>query len=78
VRIQYLRVVFPVLLILAVLGFSCAQQQPETMASGPSIEGTYRLVSRDLPDGRVQTPPEIMGLTFSGKTPRANLSQFLP
>lgn len=28
----------------------------------PSIEGTYRLVSRDLPDGSKQAPPVIDGL----------------
>ena len=28
----------------------------------PSIEGTYRLVSRDLPDGSTQVPPAIDGL----------------
>lgn len=32
----------------------------------PSIEGTYRLVSRDLPDGSKQVPPAIDGLlTFT-------------
>ena len=32
----------------------------------PSIEGTYRLVSRDLPDGSKQVPPAIEGLiTYS-------------
>lgn len=32
----------------------------------PSIEGTYRLVSRDLPDGTKQVPPSIVGLiTFT-------------
>lgn len=28
----------------------------------PSIEGTYKLVSRELPDGTKQVPPEILGL----------------
>ncbi len=27
-----------------------------------SIEGTYRLVSRDLADGTQQTPPQLQGL----------------
>ncbi len=32
----------------------------------PSIKGTYRLVSRDLPDGTKQVPPSIVGLiTFT-------------
>ncbi len=28
---------------------------------GPSVEGAYRLVRRELPDGRVQTPPHVVG-----------------
>ena len=31
-------------------------------AQTPSIEGTYRLVSRTLPDGTVLRPPDIIGL----------------
>jgi hypothetical protein len=38
----------------------------EDSASGPSIEGSYRLLSRDLPDGTTLEPPEIFGLmTFT-------------
>ena len=28
----------------------------------PSIEGTYQLVRRELPDGTVQLPPAVMGM----------------
>jgi hypothetical protein len=39
---------------------------PSSRAAGPSIEGTYMLVSRDLPDGTKQAPPAIAGLmTFT-------------
>ncbi len=38
------------------------------VAQVPSIEGTYRLVSRTLPDGRVQRPPEVAGLMTLTKT----------
>ena len=31
-------------------------------AQAPSIEGTYQLISRKLPDGTMLSPPEIMGL----------------
>jgi hypothetical protein len=31
-------------------------------AQAPSIEGTYKLLSRKLPDGTMLSPPEIMGL----------------
>jgi len=30
--------------------------------SGPSLEGTYKLVKRELPDGTVQTPPAVVGM----------------
>lgn len=33
-----------------------------TSPKPPRIEGTYRLVSRDLPDGTKQVPPSIEGL----------------
>ena len=39
-------------------------------AQGPSIEGTYRLVSRTLPDGTVLAPPEMMGLFTYTRTHR--------
>ena len=31
-------------------------------AQTPSIEGTYKLISRQLPDGTMLRPPDIMGL----------------
>lgn len=32
----------------------------------PSIEGTYQLTKRELPDGTVQHPPDVMGMvTFT-------------
>jgi len=39
-------------------------------AQVPSIEGTYQLVSRKLPDGTVQSPPTIMGALTYTKTHR--------
>jgi hypothetical protein len=39
-------------------------------AQTPSIEGTYQLVSRKLPDGTVLKPPAIMGLLTYTKTHR--------
>jgi hypothetical protein len=39
-----------------------------------SIKGTYRLVSRDLPDGTKQVPPNIVGLiTFTTKYRNFNI-----
>jgi hypothetical protein len=39
-------------------------------AQAPSIEGTYQLVSRTLPNGTVLKPPDIMGLFTYTKTHR--------
>jgi hypothetical protein len=57
------------ILTLGALGF--AGEPPRAPASSaPSIEGTYRLGSRLLPDGTVQRPPEIMGLFTYTKSHR--------
>jgi hypothetical protein len=41
---------------------------------GPSIKGTYRLISRDLSDGTKQVPPNIVGLiTFTTKYRNFNI-----
>ena len=39
-------------------------------AQAPSIEGTYKRISRTLPDGTILSPPEIMGLMIYTKTHR--------
>jgi hypothetical protein len=39
-------------------------------ARAPSIEGTYKLLSRKLPDGTMLSPPDIMGLFTYTKTHR--------
>ena len=36
----------------------------------PTIEGTYKLISRQLPDGTMQKPPQIMGLLTYTKSHR--------
>src|SRR5262245_51964437 len=46
----------PVLVTMLALAFGPA------FAQAPSIEGTYRLVSRTSKDGTVLTPPEVIGL----------------
>jgi len=46
---------------LAVL--SCTGSSgPRSGATSPDIKGTYKLVSRQLPDGTLLKPPQIMGL----------------
>ena len=40
------------------------------VAQAPSIEGTYRLVSRTLQDGTVVTPLHVMGLQTYTKSYR--------
>jgi hypothetical protein len=38
----------------------------QAAGEAPSIEGTYKLVSRDLPNGTKQGPPDVLGLlTYS-------------
>jgi len=33
----------------------------------PDLEGSYRLVKREMPDGTVRTPPEVVGfMTYAG------------
>jgi hypothetical protein len=36
-----------------------------TLAFADGIEGTWRLIKRELPDGTVQTPPTVVGLSTS-------------
>ena len=36
-----------------------------TLAFADGIEGTWRLIKRELPDGTVQTPPAVVGLGTS-------------
>ena len=42
----------------------------DALAQAPSIEGTYRLVSRTLRDGTVLKPPDVMGLQTYTKSYR--------
>jgi len=37
----------------------------------PTIQGTYRLVSRELTDGTIVTPPKVMGLQIYTETHRS-------
>lgn len=48
------------LLVIAIVvpGFAGEPQNHKA----PNIEGTYKLVSRMLPDGTMKKPPDVMGL----------------
>lgn len=49
------------------------------LADEPSIEGTYLLESRDLPDGSVETPPVIVGMiTYTKHYRNVNVSWLNP
>jgi len=76
----------PLVLTAVVLGTTAcaptpAQEEPSSdealtteQAQVPSIEGTYRLVSRELPDGSIQEPPDVLGLsTFTKEYRSLNL-----
>src|SRR5215510_9440088 len=43
---------------------------PQSGAASPDIKGTYKLVSRQLPDGTILKPPQIMGLLNYTETRR--------
>src|SRR5262249_22926137 len=43
---------------------------PRAGAASPDIKGTYKLVSRQLPDGTILKPPQIMGLLNYTETHR--------
>lgn len=42
--------------------YGCAAGKTAPMSTTPSIEGTYRLVARELPDGTRQGAPDVIGL----------------
>ena len=48
-------------LMIGAVGFA-GESLPSQASSTPTIEGTYKLISRKLPDGTMQFPPDIIGL----------------
>jgi hypothetical protein len=61
----------PVLLVLTLGVVSFAGEPPTPQASSaPSIAGTYRLISRQFPDGTMLKPLDVMGLWTYTKTHR--------
>jgi hypothetical protein len=64
------RTTVPMLLVLTLaLSFAGIPPTPQA-SSAPSIDGTYKLSSRKLPDGTVLKPPDIMGLQTYTKSHR--------
>jgi hypothetical protein len=82
-HVTLVRTAVPMLLVLTLgaLCFAGEQSRPQA-PSAPTIDGTYKLSSRKLPDGTVLKPPDIIGLqrirraigtlTFSTRMLRAN------
>jgi hypothetical protein len=65
------RTAVPMLLVLALGALSFAGEPSRPPASSaPSIEGTYKLISRQMPDGTMLRPPETIGLFTYTKTHR--------
>jgi hypothetical protein len=59
------------MLLVLTLALSFAGEPPKPQASSaPSIEGTYQLLSRQLPDGTMLRPPDIRGLFTYTKSHR--------
>ena len=73
--------VFSIFTLMALGCFACQTNSPEegaqpeeNVVTAPTIEGTYRLVSRELPDGTIQEPPQIVGLiTFTKRYRNFNI-----
>jgi hypothetical protein len=58
-------------LFVAIVGSSLAgESQKKQAPTAPSIEGTYKLVSRKLPDGRMLSGQDVVGLLTFTKTYR--------
>ena len=72
--LRSLRTVLMVTASVAVASCGGSNDSPapvgQATAASPSIEGTYRLMSRQLPDGTVLKAPQVMGLFTYTKTHR--------
>lgn len=51
----------------ALIGVWACISGPEAMAQSGELEGTWRLVMRDLPDGKKLYPPDVLGLSSYAK-----------
>jgi len=70
-RATLVRTAVPMLLVLMLGAPSFAGEPSRLQApSAPTIDGTYKLSSRQLPDGTVLKPPAIMGLLTYTKSHR--------
>jgi hypothetical protein len=76
-HVTMVRTTVPLLLVLTLRALSFASESPGPQASSaPSIEGTYQLIARQLPDGTMLKPPAIMGFQTYTKSRRTfNLVQ---
>lgn len=64
---RYLIIFLLLLSGISFLGFKFANKyETKTILKSPSIEGTYELTARKLPDGTMLIPPMVMGIqTFT-------------
>jgi hypothetical protein len=70
-HVTMMRTAIPMLLVLTLGALSFAGEPPRPQASSaPTIDGTYQLSSRKLPDGTVLKPPDIRGLQTYTKSYR--------
>lgn len=66
-----LRGAVALLVVIGVAALNLTGEAATQRASkGPSLQGTYKLISRTLPDGTVRRPPDIMGLFIYTKSHR--------
>ena len=64
---KYYTIFFLAVMILGLFGFTNFNKTKVTTNNKiPSIDGTYKFVSRKLPDGKTVKPPNVMGIqTFT-------------
>ena len=55
-------ILLPFVGMAVIVALSVASVNAESMKKPPGIMGTYQLVSRELPDGTKQKPPDVIGL----------------
>lgn len=66
-KTKIILVIVIVLLGIAIVPLTLARE-PQNRTGAPSIEGTYKLIMRQLPNGTRQTTPDVIGLlTYTKK-----------
>lgn len=66
-KTKIILIIVTVLLGIAIVPLTLARE-PQNHTGAPGLDGTYKLIMRQLPDGTKQTTPDVIGLlTFTKK-----------